>query len=141
MLVTGSILVGGGALVASLLALFFRHPRAPRWTRPEAVAMLAALPVTGALGLGLGYLLAGGYRLLQGVGNAYELGAPLAAALVVAGSWSLLGIGRRLEAYGALGADAGSSADPAAPPTPMSEGSPGAPSPKRPPQRPVRKAA
>ena len=36
------------------------------------------------LGLGLGYLLAGCYRLLHGAGDLYELGAPLTAAIVVA---------------------------------------------------------
>jgi hypothetical protein len=71
--------------------------------------MLAAIPVTGVLGLGLGYVLAGGYRLLDGVGHAYELGAPLAAALMVTGLWRVLGIGRRLEAYGAASAGANSS--------------------------------
>ena len=55
MLVIGSILVGAGALAVGLLALLFRHPRAPRWTEPELVAMLATIPVTAALGLGLVY--------------------------------------------------------------------------------------
>jgi hypothetical protein len=141
MLVMGSIMVAAGALVASLLALLFRHPRAPRWTRSEVVAMVAAIPVTGVLGLGLGYVLAGGYRLLDGVGNVYELGAPLAVALVAAGLWRLLGIGRLLEAYGAISTSAGSSADPAGAPIPMREGSPGAPSAKPSSHRPARKAA
>lgn len=140
MLVTGSILVGAGALVASLLALLFRHPRAPRWTRSEVVAMVAAIPVAGVLGLGLGYVLAGGYRLLHGVGHGYEPGAPLAVALVVAGAWRVLGIGRLLEADGAAGPGAGARADPAVAPTPMPDGSPGAPS-TRSAHRPARKAA
>jgi hypothetical protein len=35
MLAFGSCIVGFGILVTALLALLFRHPNAPRWTRPE----------------------------------------------------------------------------------------------------------
>src|SRR5687768_12072833 len=85
MLAMGSLLVGVGILLASLLALFFRHPRAPRWSKPELVAMLAVVPVTAVLGLGVGYVRVGSYRLLNGAGGLPELGAPVSVALVVAG--------------------------------------------------------
>jgi hypothetical protein len=136
MLVTGSILLAAGVLAVGLLALLFRHPRSPRWTRPELVAMLLTIPVTAMLGLGLGYLLTGGYRLLHGTGELYELGAPVAAAIVVAVLYRLSGIRGRLQAYEAAGAGTGSNAAPAAA-TPVLEGSPRAPSP----HRPARKAA
>jgi heme A synthase len=141
MLVMGSILVGIGALVVGLLALLFRHPRAPGWTKPEPVAMLALIPVTGMLGLGLGYILAGCYRLLQGAGDVYELGAPLAAAVAIAALWQLSGIRGRLEAYDAASVGAGSGTDPAATAISLPVGAPGAPAPRRPTHRPAGKAA
>jgi hypothetical protein len=104
MLAMGSLLVGAGILLAGLLALVFRHPRAPRWTRPELVAMLAVVPVTGMLGFGFGYLAFGGYRVLTGAGAPYELAAPAALAVAVALFW--IGVRRRLRAYGAPAADA-----------------------------------
>jgi heme A synthase len=119
MLAMGSLLVGLGILLAGLLTLFFRHPRAPRWSKPEMVAMLAVVPVTGVLGFGLGYVLVGAQRLLTGAGEVYELAAPAGVALVVAG-W-VLHVRRRLQAYGAASAAAGSSADPAATPELMVE--------------------
>jgi heme A synthase len=123
MLTMGSLLVGVGILLAGLLALFFRHPRAPRWTRPEMVAMLAVVPVTGVLGFGLGYVLVGAHRLLNGAGELYELAAPAAVALLVAG-W-IFYARRRLQAYGVASAAADLSVDPAATPKPTIEEPPG----------------
>jgi heme A synthase len=123
MLTMGSLLVGVGILLAGLLALFFRHPRAPRWTRPEMVAMLAVVPVTGVLGFGLGYVLVGAHHLLNGAGELYELAAPAAVALLVAG-W-IFYARRRLQAYGVASAAADLSVDPAATPKPTIEEPPG----------------
>jgi heme A synthase len=123
MLAMGSLLVGVGILLAGSLAMFFRHPRAPRWTRPEMVAMLAVVPVTGVLGFGFGYILVGAQRLLNGAGELYELAALVGVALVVAG-WVFY-VRRRLQAYGAASAAAGSSVDPAATPELMVEEPPG----------------
>lgn len=104
MLAMGSLLVGAGILLAGLLALVFRHPQAPRWTRPELVAMLAVVPVTGMLGFGFGYMALGGYRMLTGAGAPYELAALATIAVAVALFW--IGVRRRLRAYGAPAADA-----------------------------------
>ena len=124
MLAMGSLLVGVGVLLASLLALLFRHPRAPRWTKPELVAMLAVVPVTAVLGLGFGYVLVGSYRLLNGTGGElHELGAPVSVALVVAGL--VLHVRRRLQSYSTASAAAGLSVDPAATPPATVEGPPG----------------
>src|SRR5688500_278015 len=123
MLAIGSLVVGVGILLASLLALFFRHPRAPRWSKPELVAMLAVVPVTAVLGLGFGYVLVGSYRLLNGAGGLHELGAPVSVALVVAGL--IFRVRRRLQSYGTASAAAGLSVDPGATPPPTVEGPPG----------------
>jgi branched-subunit amino acid ABC-type transport system permease component len=123
MLAMGSLLVGVGILLAGLLAVFVRHPRAPRWSKPEIVAMLAVVPVTVVLGVGCGYVLVGVYQLLHGAGELYELAALLGVALVVAGSVSW--VRRRLQAYSTASAPAGSRVDPAATPTPMIDGPPG----------------
>ena len=125
MLAIGSILVGAGVLAVGLLALLFRHPRAPRWTRPELVAMLTVIPVTAILGLGLGYIFTGGYRMLHGTGSLYELAMPAAVAIALAGLWRVA-IGGRLRAYGLaapsipdVGAGAGPiRGGPGAPPAP-----------------------
>ena len=56
MLAFGSYTAPGlGILVAGGLALLFRQPNPPRWTQPEIVALLVCVPVTGVIGLGLGY--------------------------------------------------------------------------------------
>ena len=123
MLAMGSLLAGIGILLAGLLAVFVRHPRAPRWSKPEIVAMLAVVPVTVVLGVGCGYVLVGVYQLLHGAGELYELAALLGVALVVAGSISR--VRRRLQAYSVASAPAGSSVDRAATPTPMIDGPPG----------------
>jgi hypothetical protein len=123
MLAMGSLLVGVGILLAGLLALLFRHPRAPRWCGPEMVAMLAVVPVTVVLGLGFGYILVGVHRLLSGAGELYELAAPAGVALLVAG-W-VFRVRQGLRAYGAASAAAGAKVDPAATPTLMAGGPPG----------------
>jgi hypothetical protein len=110
MLAFGSTIAGVGILVAGLLALLFRHPNAPRWTRPEIVPLLACVPVTGVIGLGLGYTAAGLWQLTRGAGDPPEL---LVLAGVVIGLvlvWRVLGIRRRLPAYAA--AEAGISPGP-----------------------------
>jgi heme A synthase len=137
MLLIGSLLVGAGALAVGLLALLFRHPRAPRWIEPELVAMLATIPVTAMLGLGLGYLLSGGYQLLHGKDDLYALGAPLLAAVVIAAAYQLSRIRGRLAAYDA--ARAGPNAT--AMPPPIPEGASSAPSPAGLSHGPAREAA
>lgn len=100
MLAIGSVLAGVGVLLMALLALLFRHPRAPRWTALELVAMLISVPVTCLIGFGLGYVATGGYRLLHGAGDAVELFAPLGVAAVVVPL--IPPIRRRLKAYAVI---------------------------------------
>jgi hypothetical protein len=137
-LTMGSILLGAGVMAVGLLALLFRHPQAPRWTRPELVAMLAVIPVTGVLGFGGGYTLFGAYRLLHGTGHLYELAAPFGVALAVAALWHALAIPRRLRFYGSASVPAGF--DPAAAPTLIIEAPPRQP-PTSPAPRTARRAA
>ena len=85
--------------------------------------MLAVVPVTGVLGFGLGYVLVGAHRLLNGAGELYELAAPAGVALVVAG-W-IFYARRRLQAYGVASAAADLSVDPAATPKLTIEEPPG----------------
>jgi hypothetical protein len=101
MLALGSCIAGFGILVAGLLALLFRHPNAPRWTRPEIVAMLICVPLTGIIGLGLGYLAWGVSRLLAGTGDPRELLVLLAVLIVLALLWRVFGIRQRLKDYAA----------------------------------------
>lgn len=139
MLAIGSLVFGAGTLVAGLLALLFRNPRAPRWTRPELVAMLAVIPVAGTLGLGFGYMLVGGYQLLNGAGERSEPVVLVAVALVVAGAWHFLA--RRLQAYGPACAPAAIGADAGAGLAVVAEGPPRPQPPGRPAPRSARKAA
>ena len=103
MLALGSCIAGFGILMTGLLALLFRNPDAPRWTRPEIVAMLACVPATAITGLGLGYAAYGMARLVEGTGDPRELlvlaGALIALVLV----WRALGIRRRLTHYAGTG--------------------------------------
>lgn len=110
MLAMGSVLVGVGILLAGLLAVLFRHPRAPRWSKPEIVAMLAVIPVTIVLGLGFGHVLVGSYRLLSGAGGPWELAAPAGGALAVGGLVSH--VRKRLQAYAAAGGNSERAAAP-----------------------------
>jgi hypothetical protein len=105
MLALGSIIAGCGILLAGLLALLFRNPEAPRWARPELVAMLACVPVTAIIGLGLGYAAYGVSQLVGGAGNPGELLVLAAVLIVLALAWRALGIRRRLRAYAAASGD------------------------------------
>ena len=95
----GSCIAGAGILLTGLLALLFRKPDAPRWTRPEIVAMLACIPVTATTGIGLGYAAYGVSQLVKGTGDPRELLVLAAVLMVLALVWRALGIRRRLKAY------------------------------------------
>jgi heme A synthase len=99
MLALGSFIAGSGILIAGLLALLFRHPNAPRWTRPEIVPMLICVPVAAAIGVGLAYIAIGVSQLVKGTGDSLHL---LVLAAVVIGLvlvWRVFGIRQRLKAY------------------------------------------
>ncbi|MGH6919068.1 MAG: hypothetical protein ACREJ0_15350 [Geminicoccaceae bacterium] len=143
MLALGSVGVGVGVLLAGLLALLFRHPRAPRWAQAEVVVFLSMVPVTAMIGFGLGYVLYGGIGLLYGQGHVGELAVPALVPVVVALIWHALGIRERLRAYAEAAAGEPSGAAPMtvvslAGPT---DQPPQSPSPDNPPRRPTRKAA
>jgi hypothetical protein len=104
MLAFGSCIAGIGILVTGLLALLFRHPNAPRWTRPELVPMLVCIPVTATTGLGLGYAAYGMSQLVKGTGDPRQLLVSAGLVIVLAVLWRALGIGRRLKGYAAGGA-------------------------------------
>jgi heme A synthase len=139
MLALGSVLAGVGVLLVGLLALLFRNPRAPRWTRPEAVVFLTMVPVAGMIGFGFGYVLYGASALLHGEGDRRELVALALVPVVVALIWHALGIRGRLRAY----AEASGAASGAVPTTEALAGPtdqpPQAPPPGRPTRRPTRK--
>jgi hypothetical protein len=97
MLAFGSCLAGFGILVAGLLALLFRNPDAPRWTRPELVAMLVCVPLTAMIGLGLGYAGYGTLRLIAGTGDPRQLLVLVAVLILLVLAWRGLGIRRRLK--------------------------------------------
>ena len=101
MLAFGSCIAGFGILMTGLLALLFRHPNAPRWTRPEIVAMLVCVPVTVTTGLGLGYTGYGLSQLAKGTGDPRELLVLLTVLIVLVLVWRGLGIRRRLKDYAA----------------------------------------
>lgn len=115
MLAIGSCIAGAGLLVTGLLALLFRHPRAPRWTRPEIVAMLICVPVTVTTGFGLGHVALGLTRLVQGTGEPREL--LVLAAVVVVLAWYGLRIRRRLKDYACATGDFAARASLASEPT------------------------
>jgi hypothetical protein len=99
MLALGSCIAGVGLLVTGLLALLFRHPNAPRWTRPEIVALLICVPVAVTTGLGLGYIAFGLSRLVRGIGDPRELLVLAGVILVLALAWRGLRIRQRLKDY------------------------------------------
>jgi hypothetical protein len=101
MLALGSCIAGFGILVAGLLSLLFRHPNAPRWTQPEIVAMLICVPLTGIIGLGLGYSAWGVSRLVKGTGDPRELLVLAAVAIGLVLAWRAFGIRQRLRDYAA----------------------------------------
>jgi hypothetical protein len=117
MLALGSCIAGAGFLFGALLALLFRHPNPPRWTRPEIVPMLLCLPLTGMISLGLAYTVIGLWQLANGTGD--PLGLVVLAAVVIGLVLVLrvFGIQRRLTAYatatGGFPAGAYLAADPA----------------------------
>jgi hypothetical protein len=95
----GSCLAGLGILLSGLLALLFRNPSGPRWTRPEIVAMLVCVPVTALTGVGLGYTAFGLSRLVKGTGDPRELLVLAAMVVALVLVWRGLGIRRRLQGY------------------------------------------
>jgi hypothetical protein len=97
MLAFGSCLAGFGILVTALLALLFRNPNAPRWTRPELVAMLVCVPLTVMIGLGLGYTGYGLLRLAAGTGDPRQLLVLVTVLILLFLVWRGLGIRRRLK--------------------------------------------
>jgi hypothetical protein len=105
MLALGSCIAGVGLLATGLLALLFRHPKAPRWTRPEIVAMLVCVPVTVTTGLGLGYAAFGVSRLVKGTGDPRELLVLAGVLIVLALVWRGLRIGQRLKDYAIVTGD------------------------------------
>lgn len=143
MLALGSVLAGVGVLLVGLLALLFGHPRAPRWTRPEAVLFLTTVPVAGMIGIGFGFVLFGGNALLHGEGDVRELAALALVPVVVALIWHALGIRGRLRAH-AEAADGGPPGG--VPMTDLSLAGPSdepaeSPAPGKPPRPPARRAA
>jgi hypothetical protein len=117
MLALGSCIAGAAILIASLLAVLFRHPNPPRWTRPEIVAMLICLPLTGMIAIGLAFTVVGLWQLVNGTGNPLELVVLAAVVIGLALVWRVLRIGQRLNSYapatGRFPAGADLAADPA----------------------------
>jgi hypothetical protein len=111
MLALGSCLAGVGILVTCLLALLFRHPNAPRWTRPEIVALLACVPVAVTTGVGLGYTAFGVSQLVSGAGDPRELLVLAGAVIVLALAWHGLRIRQRLKDYAIATGGSSPSAD------------------------------
>jgi heme A synthase len=130
-LALGSAIAGIGILATGLLALLFRNPRAPRWTRPEVVAMLLCVPVTATIGFGLGYLAYGLSQLANGGGDPRELPALAAVVIALPLLWRGLRIRHRLKAYATTGASTASGATAISP----------SPAPEAPPRATVRGAA
>jgi hypothetical protein len=138
MLAFGSCIAAAGILATGLLALLFRRPNAPRWTRPEIVPMLMCVPVTVTTGVGLGYVAFGLSRLLKGTGDPRDLVVVGAVLLVLLLLWRGLQIRQRLKDY-ALASGTATSAYLAVEPTLVIDEPPPAPEPRAP--RPSRKAA
>jgi hypothetical protein len=103
MLALGSCIAGVGILISGLLALLFRNPNAPRWTRPEIVPMLISVVVTAITGLGLGYIAYGVSQLMKGTGDWRGLLVLAAVVTVLVLAWRALGIRQRLRVYAAAG--------------------------------------
>jgi hypothetical protein len=101
MLALGSCIAGLGILLSGLLALLFRNPNAPGWTRPEIVPMLICVVVTGITGIGLGYIAYGMSQLVKGTGDWRGLLVLAAVVIVLVLAWRTLGIRQRLQAYAA----------------------------------------
>jgi hypothetical protein len=112
LLALGSCIAGTGLLMTGLLALLFRHPGAPRWTRPEIVAMLLCVLATATIGLGLGYTVYGLYRVVHGAGDPRGLLVLAAVLIALALLWRGLRIRQRLKDY-AIAGNSDPSASPA----------------------------
>jgi hypothetical protein len=106
MLAFGSCIAGFGLLMTGLLALLFRNPKAPRWTRPEVVAMLVCVPVTATIGVGLGYTAYGLSQLVTGDSDPRQILVVAAVLIALPLAWRALSIRRRLKAYAAASGDA-----------------------------------
>jgi hypothetical protein len=139
MLALGSCIAGFGILMTGLLALLFRNPSAPRWTRPEIVAMLACVPVTATTALGLGYTAYGVSQLVNGTGDPGELLVLAGVLIVLVLVWRALGIRRRLKDYAAATGGISPSTYRATEPTLAIDETP--PPPPEPPARSSRRAA
>jgi hypothetical protein len=101
LLAVGSCIAGLGILMTGLLALLFRHPNAPGWTRPEIVALLVCVPVTATTGFGLGYTAYGIAQLVNGTGDPRGLLVLGAVLIILTLAWRASGIRRRLKDYAA----------------------------------------
>jgi hypothetical protein len=113
MLGLGTCIAGFGILVTGLLALLFRNPNAPRWTRPEIVAMLMCVPVAATAGLGLGYTAYGASLLMSGAGDPRELLVLAGVVIVLVVAWRALRIRQRLKSYAsAAGSTVGLTTEP-----------------------------
>ena len=78
----------------------FVIPSAPRWSRFERFALLASVPETVMIGHGLGNVVYGGSRVLQGDGAVLELLAQVGVAAALA--LAILPMRRRIGAYAAV---------------------------------------
>ena len=116
LLALGSCIAGTGILASGLLALLFRHPGAPRWTRPEIVPMLLCVPVTATIGLGLGYTAYGLHQTVNGDGDPRGLLVLAAVLIVLALLWRGSRIRQRLNDYAAT-SNSAASGTPATEPT------------------------
>jgi hypothetical protein len=136
MLALGSCLAGSAILITALLALLFRRPNPPRWTRPQIVAMLICLPITGMIALGLGYMAVGLWQLVNGAGDPLELVVLAGVVIGLMWAWRVFGIRRQLKLYasatGGFPADAYRAADST---LVIDEVSPPPPGPNTPPSR------
>jgi heme A synthase len=143
MLAIGSVVAGTGVLLVGLLALLFRHPRAPRWTQLELVVFLTTVPVAGMIGFGLGYALYGLNALLRGQGSVWELAVLALVPAVIVLVWYALDIRGRVRSYVEAAAGRPSNVTPITdvPLAGQSEEPPESPAPGKPPRRPTRKAA
>jgi hypothetical protein len=139
MLALGSCIAGVGLLATGLLALLFRQPDPPSWTRPQIVALLACVPVSVTTGVGLGYAAFGLSGLVNGTGDPRELLVLAGVVVVLVLLWRGLRVGQRLKDYAAVTGDLSPRADPATVPTLPVEGTP--PSPEPPAARPSHGAA
>jgi hypothetical protein len=127
MLALGSCLAGVGLVVTCLLALLFRHPNPPRWTRPEIVALLACVPVAVTTGVGLGYMAFGVSQLVSGAGDPRELLVLAGVLIVLVLGWRGLRIKERLQEYALATGGKSPGASPAPEPMLVTDNTPPSP--------------